>query len=432
MKEYKKRLTAPKTVDPKLISKRRDHTLLAVEVEEDLLPVILSELISNGKLSITRAMNYSRTLYNQFHLVPLHKLHDLFAHDIYTSVDTIEFSGSIDPSTFRNYTYWYSRFLFHVVMFKYHHKYQTILDIDLRLLKVYMYSECRRGLKPETVSGILSAIKHMLYPFRKHFDFLYNDDILYKKFFQCLYKVFGRPRKHKIQITYFLMVKIVSKLDFTILLDLRDWVLMVIAHVGGFRGGEVCPAKWSDIAVDKYQDTFSGRQMLIFVLFLDSTKTTSQGDGAVVTISCPSEVSSFNVLSVVLEYIHKLEEHGFINDYLFPSLRPNDRGLNKHIKVATMSHAFKRLYKMIGGDPKDISSHSARGGMVEDAVAAGIPEEFIQRLGRWRSKAWRGYFHDEQYAQACATAQLHNQYKKYVNDDVKKQDKILSKALSKH
>ena len=70
-----------------------------------------------------------------------------------------------------------------------------------------------------SLGGILSAIKHMLYPLRKHFPWLYDDKILFQKFFRCLYKTFGRPRKKKIQITYFLMLKIVVKIDFNVLIE---------------------------------------------------------------------------------------------------------------------------------------------------------------------------------------------------------------------
>ena len=432
MKSYQKRLANPKTVDPALIQPRKDHTLNAVVVDAELIPAILEELITNPKLSLVRAMNYSRTLYNQYLMIPLKDLMKYYSSNLFDTIEMFEFTRSIDPSTFRNYAYWFSRFLFHVVMFKYHKKYKLIISIDIKLIKVYMFSECRRGLKPETVGGILSAIKHMLYPLRKHFPWLYDDKILFQKFFKCLYKTFGRPRKKKIQITYFLMLKIVVKIDFTVLISIRNWVLVVFAHVGGFRGGEVCPAKWSDIAIDTYEDRFSGQKMTILILFLDATKTDNQGNGAVVTISCPPTASVFNIITLFKQYIKLLEYNGFENEFIFPSLKPTHRGLNKHITVSTMTHIFKKLYASIGGDPSEISSHSARGGMVEDAVAAGVPLEFIQRLGRWRSQAWRGYFHDEQFAQACATAQLNDVAKKYITDDSQKKNDELLKAIAKN
>ena len=172
--------------------------------------------------------------------------------------------------------------------------------------------------------------------------------------------------------------------------------------------------------------------MNIFMLFLDSTKVSDQGDGAVVTISCPNELSSFNLLPLFQQYISLLESGGFLNDYVFPSLRPNDRGLNKHITTATLRQSNKKLYASIGGNPDEIGGHSGRGGMVEDAIAAGVPEELVKRHGRWRSACWRTYIHDEQWAQAATTSHLNEFQKKFTNDETNKKDAELLKALSKN
>ena len=431
MSRLQKRLAQPKKVDPRLIKPRRDHTLLAVTVDDELLPFILHALVTKN-LTLVRAMNYARTLYNQFFKVPLFELMDIFAPVKYDAIETLEYFGSLDPSSFRLYTYWFSRFLFHVVMFRYHIKYKKILDLDLIVLKVYLFSEARRGLKPGTIMGILSAIRHMLYPWRKELSWLWDDKLMFEKFSTTLKKQYGRPRKKKIQLTFYLLSKIVVKIDFEDVVSLRDWILMVFTHIGSFRGGEVSPARWDDVEIDSYEDKFTGKKMNIFMLFMDSTKVSDQGDGAVVTISCPNEHSTFNLLSLMQQYITLLERGGFLNDYIFPSLRPQDRGLNKHITTATIRQSNKRLYKSIGGNPDEIGAHSGRGGMVEDAIAAGIPEELVKRHGRWRSACWRTYIHDEQWAMAATTSQLNEFQKKFANEKTNMKDKELLLAMTKN
>ena len=168
-----------------------------------------------------------------------------------------------------------------------------------------------------------------------------------KNFYRSLENIYGSPRKHKVQLTYYLLAKIVEKIDFECLKDIRDWILMILTHVGSFRGGEICPARWSDVAADSYINKFTGVKTNIFIVFMDSTKNAKQQDGAVVTISCPSEISSFNILPLLLQYIKLLDNSGFMNDYMFPSLRPNHKGLNKHIAVSTLCKSINDYINLL-------------------------------------------------------------------------------------
>ena len=107
----------PKKIDPRLIKKRADHTLNCFYVDKVLLPYIILELSTNITLSLVRAMNYSRTLYSQLDSLALYEILDIFEPLGSKGIDALEFYASVTPGTFNRYTYWYSRFLFHAIMF---------------------------------------------------------------------------------------------------------------------------------------------------------------------------------------------------------------------------------------------------------------------------------------------------------------------------
>ena len=395
-----------KVVDPKLIKQRKDPTFYVPTINPKYLPVLLGELISNEKLTIIRACNYSKILYNQLYSVPLDKLMSFFSFSDRQYLKAFTFFSSLDPGSFKLYSYWYSRMLHNLIIYPYDKEYKIISDIDSHVIQSYLIQEARRGISPRTIRTQLSAIKHMLYPFNKLFPFLYNGDIELKKIMQVIIKIFGRPVKKKLPITFFLIYKILGFIDFKKLLDVRDWILIVMCQVAGFRGGGISPITWHDVAVDKYIDTYTGKNMHIVIIFLDTTKTMNVSNGATVTISCPDERNSFNLMVLLEIYIKLLTREGFLNDYVFPSLQLRDKKKNKHINTRSVSKIIKKRVKQIGEDPKLFGAHSGRMGFVKDAIAAGIPPELIKKTGRWSSDCWLGYFHDQQYAQACATSRL--------------------------
>lgn len=215
-----------------------------------------------------------------------------------------------------------------------------------------------------------------------------------------------------------------------VLLDVRDWVLMVMGQVSGFRGAELSPIKWYDVAVDKYVDTYNNRKMTIFIVFLDNTKTKNNSLGATVTISCPLVKDSFNLIVIVRHYAKLLEKYGFLNDWFFPSLRTCDKNKNIHINTRSIATIFKKRVKQIGEDPTKYAAHSARMGYVKDAVASGIPEELIMKTGRWNTKCWLGYFHDDQYAQVRSSSRMYEFSQRFETSKSKKKHKELLRLMS--
>ena len=303
-------------------------------------------------------------------------------------------------------------------------------DLDFSIIKEFLFGEARRGLTPDTVRSQLSSIKHLLYPFRHLFKFLYDGNIELKKLLQFIYKIYGTPKNKRAPIGFFIMAKIMNVIEFDVLIDVRDWYLMIVLHVAGFRGGDLCAAKWTDVVIDRYKNTFSQNEVNVLVIFLDSDKTSNQSAGAVVTISCPRYESSFNILPVLEQYIKLLKLHNRLNTWMFPSLSYQDRKKDKHITTTTIRSITKRRIKQINLDPKNYGAHSYRIAFVHDAIASGIPEEFIMKLGRWKSQCWRGYHHDVQYAQAQATSQLMKFSEKFETKKTKKKHKELLQTLA--
>ena len=419
-----------KIVDPRLIKPRRDPTIKSLRVPDEQIPYVLYELITNSRITLQRALNYSKVLNTHLCKIEFHKLLDLIDPILELNPDILIFYGSLDPGSFKVYSYWYSRFLNFVILTQ-KDKYKIVADITLKLIKYHLLSEGRRGLQPGTIRSQLSSIKHMLHCFSDLFPFLYCDHVEIKKLFNYLEKIYGRPVNKKEPVTYYIMYKILDHIDFLILIDVRDWFLMVLAHIAGFRGVEVGIIKWTDLVVDNYFDTYTQVKMNILMVFLDSTKTETQSSGAVVTISIPKQDTAFNLLLIMKQYIKLLTREGFLNDYVFPSLRVQDRSKNKHINTATIRQITKKRIKQIGLDPKNYGAHSYRVAFVHDAVAAGIPEALIKKTGRWKSQCWVGYFHDAMYAQAQATSRLNNVHMKYENKKSQKKHRDLLLQLDK-
>ena len=416
-------------VDPRLIVPRKDPTLKCLKVKKELVPCILIDLITNKDLGIIRAMNYAKILCTYLYKIELCDLLDMFDPYLVKGIDAIMFFGSLAPGSFKLYSYWYSRFLFRIAVIG-GTRYLKVSDIDLDIIKSYLFGEARRGLCPNTVRVQLSAIRHMLYPFEDHFKWLFGNNVTLRKLFQFIYNVWGTPPSKRHPVTYHIMFKILELIDFKKLIDVRDWFLMILLHIAGFRGGETASCRWCNVFIESYNDTYTNEKSNIFVLRLDSTKTKNQSKGAIVTISCPIKQNSFNILTMVKLYIKMLEKEGFLNAYVFPSLNFRDKTKNKHINTRTISNIVKKRVKPLGYDTKFFGAHSFRTAFVHDAIAAGIPEPLIQKTGRWESKCWLGYFHDVQYAQAQTTSRMMKFAEKFETIKSKKKHKKLLKILA--
>ena len=194
---------------------------------------------------------------------------------------------------------------------------------------------------------------------------------------------------------------------------------MILTHSAGFRGGELAVSLWTDLKIMPYKDSMTGKDMNLFLLHLDSTKTDKSNQGTVVSISCPVKRSSFNVCTIMLKYIKLLKKKGISSKYIFPTLRKCDKGL-KHISTATIRTQNQIKYHLATGRPgNEVGAHSGRRGFVTDAIAAGVPVELIKKTGRWQSDCWRIYYHDEQFAQIQATSMLYEFGQDKIGNDEK-------------
>ena len=418
-----------KEVNPKLLKPFKYPTIAVLQVPTEYYPFIIEELRTNDQLSIMRAMNYSRVLYGNLGKIPLNELLDLMDPIMHTSRAVVFFLCQ-DPSTFTGYCYRYSRFLHYVLVSSYRDKCKVVADITCDMIHDYLYSEARRGMQGSTVRGLLPAIKYMLSNF-EIYQKIDQNKVMFKQLFQLVFKIFARPVKKRKAFGYTLMVKVLEKINFKVLIDVRDWCIFIVIHVAGFRGGEISRTKWVDVIVDSYTNTFTGQKVNVVVIFLESTKTQNQSDDIVVTISCPSEISSFNMLPVLKQYILLLKKKKLLNTWMFPSLQRRDFGLDKHITTATVRNIFKKRAKEVNEDPTLYGAHSGRMAFVTDAIAAGIPAEFIKKTGRWTSQCWRGYFHDAQYAQVMATEQMNEFSKSFTSKKATKKHQELAQLMHK-
>ena len=217
------------------------------------------------------------------------------------------------------------------------------------------------------------------------------------------------------------------------LIDVRDWLIVIVARVGAFRGGVIAPLSWSDMVIDKHLDTFTGLETDIIIFFFDKTKTVDLKEGVIVTLSNPKNcLGVYNPLLLFFLYTKMLREQGYSGKYVFPDLRKKNLTSKdpRHINVRTMTKQVKQLWKRAGGDPTEVSMHGCRGGMVEDAVARGIPESLIQKHGRWKTQVWRSYFHDQDYAHAVVSSSLVEMSNKVKNETTDKKQQQIYKYLS--
>ena len=417
-----------KKVDPRLIKPLKYPTLKVLPVRDEYIPLMLEDLRINPNLSIVRAMNYSRVLYGRLHAITLPKLLDYMEPLMNTSRAVVYFAKN-DPSTFKGYCYKYSRFMHYILVSKFRFKCLKVNDITFDIVHEYLYSEARRGMQGSTVRGSLTAIRYMVSHLKVYERIKKENEIGFSQLFSFIDKNLSRPTKKRRAFGYTIMVRILDKIVFTVLLDVRDWCLIIILHVAGFRGGELATAKWADVIVDSYTNTFTKQKVNVLVIFLESTKTSNQSNDTVITISCPREHSSFNMLPVVKQYILLLKKAKRLNTWMFPSLDYKDRNKDKPITTATIRHITKKRVKQIGEDPKDFGAPSYRIAFVHDAIAAGILEEFIKKTGRWKSQCWRGYFHDAQYAQAMATSKMMDFGKQFETTKTTKKHRELATAL---
>ena len=417
-----------KRLDPLLVVPRKDPTIKVKKVKKDLVPYMLLELVDNINLGISRGMNYARIVHKQMFTLSFHQIVEALESSA-KGLDALIFFGALAPRSFRNYTYWYSRFLFHVYYYR-DKKYQVIKDLDFHVIRAYLFSECRRGLRVGTVRGILSAIKYLLYPYSASFMFLYDGDVKLTHLFAFLDNHFRLEVVKKYPMTFFVLNKVLTIINFDNLTDVRDWLVMIVMHIAGPRGSEVAPLKWTDLQVDHYTDTYSHKEMTILMLFLPHSKTDKQGSPPTITISCPMEKDSFNIILVLRHYCLLLKKAGISSKWFLPSLLLRDRKKDIHISGNTISHITKDRVEQIGLDRNKYGSHSYRTAFVHDAIAAGVPVSLIKKTGRWRSDCWLGYFHDAQYAQSRATAALHSYGKEFRTSKSKKKDREFIKAIT--
>ncbi|TVY48206.1 hypothetical protein LOCC1_G001875 [Lachnellula occidentalis] len=118
------------------------------------------------------------------------------------------------------------------------------------------------------------------------------------------------------------------------------------------------------------------------IVFLRSSKSDKEHQGVEIVLartgapSCPV---------IALKSLFKLDPQSPRS----PLLRTAKGAFSRHFYISTLR---SRLRNASHEDFKRFSGHSPRRGATQQAADFGMPNEDIQRLGRWSSDAFKGYF----------------------------------------
>ena len=90
---------------------------------------------------------------------------------------------------------------------------------------------------------------------------------------------------------------------------------------------------------------------------------------------------------------------------------PNHRfykggSLGERLDANRVPSIFKRLAKLVGVDPSDVSGHLARVGMAQDLVEGEADLPAIMQAGRWKTSRMPARYTEHQAANRNAVAQF--------------------------
>ena len=154
---------------------------------------------------------------------------------------------------------------------------------------------------------------------------------------------------------------------------------MLLGYFGCLRAAEYCPSSGGPPPLLPSHCRFVDSDSPYFLIDIQSSKTAVKGFTLVVGCS-HSFICAVCWLRRCLS-IRVLPPH--LPLFSFRSGAPITR--------AALSSFMKDVLVRSGLDPSNISPHSLWGGSTTDAAGLGLPDSAIQRLGRWRSSAFRAY-----------------------------------------
>lgn len=236
-----------------------------------------------------------------------------------------------------------------------------------------------RPVKPSTVVGYLSGICSNLEPFYPSIRSIRNDRIV-SKTIAGLKRRFGSAPKQKRAMTVQEMADVLIILGPS---DSYDDLLFLAVLVAGFHGlhrlGELCwPNKVQHQSYRRLIPRHSvGLEERAFSYQLPAHKADPGFQGS--TIRIVKHWAAVDPLPTLRKYLAARDARfaGFLELWLTSSGR-----------TPTKSWFTSRLRRYCAGD---LTGHSLRSGGATALALAGVPDNYIQKLGRWSSDAWQGY-----------------------------------------
>ena len=168
--------------------------------------------------------------------------------------------------------------------------------------------------------------------------------------------------------------------------DLRDISLLRLARDTLARRSELTAL---DLADFTHNSDGSG------TVLIRQAKTDQEGEGSIQFVTRPT-------MEAITAYI---EAVGITNGPLFRRFYKGG-SLGERLDANRVPSIFKRLAKLVGVDPSDISGHSARVGMAQDLVERGADLPALMQAGRWKTSRMPARYTEHQAANRNAVAQF--------------------------
>ena len=194
-------------------------------------------------------------------------------------------------------------------------------------------------------------------------------------------------------------------------LDHAIWVGMILSIVLLLRDSELCPTK-EDHFMREQDVTFllrpklpgganwhcksseahlnSATELLGVSILIRSAKNDQNGDGAKYYFTTVT-ITATAVFCLATDMFAWAQRARPIKHDPFLTCRTGYSGIPVMLEYRRMLAYCKRAATASGFDPKRFGTHSLRIGGASIMAAAGLPDHYIQTLGRWKSLAFLAY-----------------------------------------
>lgn len=203
-----------------------------------------------------------------------------------------------------------------------------------------------------------------------------------------------------------MIAKIASKMDCSEKGQLRDLTMIVIAHRGFMRAGELTSLRFTDVRIEQIAPTDSDAALYpaamvgidLLWIHISSSKTNPQKrkldpterKGETIVIGPDSNSARICPISLFRQWsFHR----SVSSDWLFHQMPRNKR--SQSLSVATYNHTVKRWMENAGLDSKGFGGHSTRAGGCTDAIRRAVDLRSVKKHGRWSSDAVHLYIHND-------------------------------------